>query len=329
LKESEIRNSRVHDKYLDLVRQDAESLLRHNDHFMQTNCPICLSEDLIDEFIKFGFGYQTCSSCHTLFVNPRPSLELLEDFYAHSESSRFWITEFFLPMVEPRRTKIFHPRAQQIVNLLSLRQGGSVGDVGAGYGIFLEELRILRPDLKLVSIEPSPEMAEICRSKEFQVLEGVVENVRGFDGEFDLLCSFELFEHLHSPVEMVNAVFRLLRPGGVFYMTTLNGLGFDVLWQWEKSKSIFPPHHLNFSNPKALSDLFIRQGFEVLVADTPGCLDWDIMEGGILAERVDGGRFWNHFAQRGDSVAKEQLQQWISTNNMSSHMRMIVRKPAS
>ena len=249
MKESEIRNSQVHDKYLDLVRQDAESLLRHKDLFTQSNCPVCLSEDLVDEFTKFGFGYQTCGSCRTLFVNPRPSLELLEDFYAHSESSRFWVTDFFLPMVEARRTKIFHPRAQQIVNLLSLRQGARVGDVGAGYGIFLEELRTLRPDLNLVSIEPSPEMAEICRSKELQVLEGVIENVRGFDGEFDLLCSFELFEHLHSPVEMVNAVFRLLRPGGVFYMTTLNGLGFDVL--------SVANNHSNDYGPEGMSDTMV------------------------------------------------------------------------
>ena len=64
-------------------------------------------------------------------------------------------------------------------------------------------------------------------------------------------------------------------------MTTLNGLGFDIQQLWEQSKSISPPHHLNFYNTKSISLLLESSGFEIVEIATPGKLDWDIVEGMI------------------------------------------------
>lgn len=329
MKESEIRNASIHDQYLDLVRLDAEKYFKNDSHSETLICPVCESDSNKWEFEKFGFSYVTCQQCLTLYVNPRPKLDRLEEFYICSESSRFWVEEFFKPVAEARREKIFRPRAQKVADLLANTKEAVVGDIGAGFGLFLEELKKLKNDLHSVAIEPSPEMAQICQSKNIEVIECIVEKVEGYQEKFDFLCSFELFEHLHTPKTMLEGTFRLLKPGGKLLLTTLNGLGFDILLMWENSKSVFPPHHLNLSNPKALSLLLERVGFEIVEVGTPGELDWDIIESNIKSESFPVDRFWTYVSQSGTSDAKRDLQAWIRKHSLSSHMSIIARKPFS
>ena len=327
MKESEIRNASVHNQYLEMVRVDALSYFDDPNRCEEVNCPACSSDQSGFEFEKFGFKYDSCPDCDTLFVNPRPKLEHLEDFYVNSLSSRFWAEEFFKPVAEARREKIFRPRAEHVAELIGGRGEALVGDIGAGYGLFLEELSKINPDVKPVAIEPSPEMAEICRNKNLEVLELIIEKIEGHEERFDFLCSFELFEHLHTPRSMIASAFKLLKPGGSFLLTTLNGKGFDIQVMWEKSKSVFPPHHLNFCNLESLSSLLEEVGFEVIEAGTPGLLDWDIVEGNIKRGQFSTDRFWNFVAESATDECKSELQSWITRNKLSSHMRILARKP--
>jgi SAM-dependent methyltransferase len=327
VKESEIRNASLHDQYLDMVKADALSYFDDPNRCEDLNCPACSSDQSVFEFEKFGFKYDLCNHCGTLFVNPRPKLEYLEDFYINSPSSRFWIEEFFKPVAEARREKIFRPRAEHVARLIDLSGEVVVGDIGAGFGLFLEELSKINPSVKSVAIEPSPEMAEICRAKDFEVLEFIIEKIEGHDGRFDMLCSFELFEHLHTPRSMIASAFKLLKPGGSFLLTTLNCRGFDIQLMWEKSKSVFPPHHLNFCNLESLSSLLQDVGFEVIQAETPGVLDWDIIEGNLKREQFSTDRFWTLVAEHSTDECKQELQSWITKNKLSSHMRILARKP--
>ena len=329
MKESEIRNASIHDQYLDMVREDALSYFSDPRRCEEINCPACSNEQTVFEFEKFGFRYDICPDCGTLFVNPRPKLEYLEDFYVNSPSSRFWAEEFFKPVAEARREKIFRPRAEHFTKLITTNEQITVGDIGAGYGLFLDELSKIKTNVRPVAIEPSPEMAEICRAKNFEVLESIIEKIEGYDSCFDFLCSYELFEHLHTPTTMLSAAFKLLKPGGSFLLTTLNGQGFDIQLMWERSKSVFPPHHLNFCSPDSLSMLLEKVGFEVTEAETPGVLDWDIVEGNIKRDQFHTDRFWNFIAENASSQCKNDLQSWITNNKLSSHMRVVARKPIS
>jgi hypothetical protein len=121
-------------------------------------------------------------------------------------------------------------------------------------------------------------------------------------------------------------VYRLLNPGGYLFLTTLNGLGIDIQVLWERSKSVYPPHHLNFFNPGSLKMLLEKKGFAIIEIATPGQLDWDIMEGAYLHDGLDPGRFFKTVSRYGTAEAKRDLQQWIRINNFSSHMRVIARK---
>lgn len=328
MKEEEIRQRPVLNRYLELVAEDVRTIFRDRSLFRTIDCPACGGGDYQKQFEKLGFSYVLCSDCGTLFVSPRPPADLLMDYYTDSPSATFWVNSFFKPVAEARREKIFRPRAEFVRNEFRQISGGVIGDIGAGFGIFLEELGKFWSNASLVAIEPSGEMAEICRGKSLEVIPLGIEDITGWDGKFDLLTSFELMEHLHTPADGLKKTIDLLKPGGYLLLTTLNGEGFDIQILWEKSKSVTPPHHINFFNPGSLALLLERCGFTVSKVDTPGQLDWDIVEGMYRNENTDPGRFWRTFAQRASPAAKESLQDWIRESGFSSHMRIIARKPA-
>lgn len=332
MKESDIRNCKALDEYVRLLRADTKSLLRQCEDFIKIDCPACFSSDYDLEFVKYSFEYCLCRQCGTLFTNPRPTLEQFAELHTNSKSATYWINEFFKPVMEVRREKIFKPRAQKIAALLAKAKQSKqvVGDIGAGFGLFLEELvKIVDNQIDVVAIEPSHEMAEICRDKGLSTIESFVETIKLDEAEkekYDFLVSFEVLEHLYDPKSFMLAVHSLLKSHGYFYFTTLNGEGFDIQFLWDKSKAIFPPQHINFFNLKSIAILAECAGFEIVDLTTPGQLDWDILEGMIINENVSTERFWKQLAHGGSNKAKQELQDWISRNNLSSHMAVLVRK---
>ena len=326
VKEEEIRQRSAFNHYLELVREDVQTIFADRSCFIQIDCPACSSKNYRPQFEKLGFTYVLCRDCGTLFVNPRPPAQLLMDYYTQSRSASFWVHEFFQPVAEARREKIFRPRAEYIRDTLTEKSNGVIGDIGAGFGLFLEELAKFWPSARLVAIEPSAEMVDICRGKGLEVVPCAMEDVNGWDGQFDLLTAFELFEHLHSPGEFLKRAWHLLRPEGYLLLTTLNGEGFDIQVLWEKSKSVTPPHHLNFFNPRSLTMLLQANNLVIDKVDTPGKLDWDIVEGMYRDEGIDLGRFLRLIAERAEQTTKSKLQAWISESGFSSHMRVMASK---
>lgn len=326
MKEDDIRKREIFNRYLEMVKIDVENLFNDFSSFNLTPCPACQSQEYSVQFNKVGFDYVLCRDCGTLFVNPRPSFEVLDNFYTQSSSTKFWVDEFFKPIAEVRRIKMFRPRAEYTAQKFGGKSQWIIGDIGAGFGLFLEELSKIWPLAELVAIEPSKEMSKICINKGFEVVPCAVERMIGWDKKFDLLTSFELFEHIYNPAAFLKKVRELLRSDGIFLFTTLNGEGFDIQVLRHQSKSVFPPHHLNFFNPQSVTILLERCGFVVDEISTPGKLDWDIVEGMINVEDAEVEGFWKLLAEKGSTSCKEELQKWISKHSLSSHMRIVAKK---
>ena len=324
MKEEDIRNRKAFDRYLEIVSKDVDNYFCI-DNFIKINCPACSGEKFTKAFKKNLFTYVLCNQCGTLFVNPRPRYEALNQFYAKSPSTKYWVKYFFKPVMEARRDKIFKPRAEYISQKFPEFKKGRIGDIGAGFGLFLEELRKIWGNTEYVAIEPSVEMIKICQKKSFIVIPEMLEDIAGCDEKFDVLTSFELFEHLYNPDNFLKKVNKLLKKGGYFIMTTLNVQGLDIQLLWEQSKSVSPPHHLNFFNPDSIRYLMEKNNFKVIGIETPGKLDWDIVEGMFRNENIKIDRFWQLIIEKDDKT-KNQFQQWLIENNLSSHMMVQAKK---
>lgn len=328
MKESEIRPKQLFDEYLALCRRDIERFYGDDRGFAAVSCPACGSDAAgSDGFTKLGFRYEECAGCRTLFVSPRPTPEMQEAFARQSEATTFWSTHFYRETAAARREKIFRPRAELIAELVRdgvVPRTKTFADVGAGYGIFLEEIAALGVFDEVVGIEPAPQLAEVCRGKGFRVVEAMMEDVEGLDA--DLLTAFEVLEHVFDPAAFLKSCAAALHDDGVLLFTTLTIDGFDLQVLWSESKSIYPPQHINMMSIAGLRALAERSGLEVISITTPGKLDVDIVVN-ALAENpsLPVPRFVSRLLA-GDAAQRAEFQSFLQRANLSSHVRVLARR---
>jgi hypothetical protein len=325
MKETDIRPQAIFDEYLRLCAEDTRTYFQSVER-SAIPCPACGAVGT-PAFAKNGFTYELCGECDTLYVSPRPAARAFESYYQTAPSSKYWASTFYRETAEARRRLLWQPKARNIASKLGTfaASGHAVVDVGGGYGLFAEEIRNLVAGTVTV-IEPAPHLADVCRGKSLNVVEKFLENVIGDDlpAGPKAFVSFELFEHLHDPHAFLSQLRQLMHSGDLFIFTTLSGTGLDIRLLWESSKSVSPPHHLNFLNPRSIGVLLTRVGFEVLEVTTPGALDVDILTNNrsLLTDR-----FWIAFLTSADEHQKQEMQKVIAATGFSSHMMVVCRNP--
>ncbi len=325
MKEHDIRPQAVFDEYLRLAQQDTETFFATAER-TAGSCPACEGHGQ-HAFTKHGFSYDLCPVCHTLYVNPRPHAVSFSEYYTKSASAEYWATTFYRETAEARRTKLWKPKARSLATLLDgfPSNDWAVIDIGGGYGLFAEEMRLLRSPAPVV-IEPSPQLADVCRGRGLVVVQKFLEDVTSSDlpAGPKAFVSFELFEHLHDPAYFLRQLASLMQRDDLFVFTTLSGTGLDIQVLWEKSKSVMPPHHLNFLNPKSMDILLRRTGFETISVTTPGVLDIDILANS-LADVAE--RFWRTLLSTASEAERSDWQKLVTDSGRSSHMMTVARKP--
>lgn len=100
-------------------------------------------------------------------------------------------------------------------------------DLGAGLGKLSVEAAL--HGAQAVAVEPGRGLGEIISERlasEKTRLRGAViaatgEQLPFRDGCFDIVISLQVLEHVRNPYEVVQEAFRVLKPGGSFYLTYL------------------------------------------------------------------------------------------------------------
>jgi len=328
MKEQEIRPEALLNRYLELSAQDAKTCFDKSDR-LTVPCVACGEGQSKHQFDKNGFAYTLCQDCGTLFQSPRPSIAAFEEFYRQSESSKYWAEVFFPSVAEIRREKIFRPRVDRLAGLCQER-GKSIErliDVGAGYGIFLDEWRKQFPKVQALAVEPSDSLARECRQKGLEVVETIAEHVVGHDNSADLVVCFEVLEHVYEPLNFVLTLKKMARPGGLVFVSTLGIDGFDLQVLGDKSSQISPPHHINFLSVEGFHQLFERAGLVDVAVTTPGQLDVDIVRNAAKRdpELLRNQPFLSRLLDAEDKATA--FQKFLVEQKMSSHVWVIGRKP--
>lgn len=323
MKEHDIRPQKIFEEYLRLAEEDTQTFFADTPR-RTLSCPACRTAGE-HAFEKNGFSYEECPKCLTLYVNPRPERSAFERYYADSPSTRYWATTFYKETEKARREKIWKPKAELIKDKIArFADVREIVDIGGGYGTFAEEIRRITGS-HVTIVEPAKLLAEVCRHKGFMVVEKFIENINREDLGDGKRCfvSFELFEHLYAPEGFLQCLNNLMNNGDLFIFTTLNGTGVDIRVLWEHSKAVSPPQHLNFFNPQSIRMLLESRGFEPMEITTPGKLDINIIENNI---RHVSDRFWHTFFQIASAKDKQDLQEYVSSHLLSSHMMVVCRK---
>lgn len=309
------------------VKQDLDFLLSRIDRFVKVDCPACGRQGKT-MFTKNKIFYEECSACRTVFVNPRPSEDLLHEFYAQSKVYAFWNKNIFPASETARREKIFAPRVKRLLDICKKHHTKTevLLEVGAGFGSFCEELRAASVFDEILALEMTPDLASTCRKRGFKVFEMPVEKLELPERSVDVVASFETIEHLFSPKEFILSCKRYLRPGGLLVLSAPNFYGFDILALRECSNSV-DHEHLNYFNPSSLSHLLDSCGFEIIDVQTPGELDADIVRNKVLNGSVDfsNQHFLRYILTDRWGEIGSAFQKFLSDNMLSGHMWVTAR----
>ena len=328
--ENDIRPDNLMDMERVNMLKDIGRLLQKRDEFVEINCPACESIKRTKSFIKYGFDYHQCKKCETLFISPRPDEKILNWFYTGSVLYKYWNDYIFPASEDARREKIFIPRVDSTLDICDkyLNSPSSILEVGAAYGTFCSEIKKKNIFQKVVAIEPTPWLAEICRKRGINVIQETIENIEfSDDNKFDVVVNFEVIEHLFSPKNFISNCHRLLNKNGIIIITCPNGQGFDFSVLGDKCESI-DHEHLNYFNPTSIGILLESNNFKLLNVSTPGKLDAELVRKKVLSGDIslDKQKFLEMvLIDRWDDL-NESFQRFISNNLLSSHMWCVAQK---
>ena len=115
-------------------------------------------------------------------------------------------------------------------------------------------------------VEPATEAAKTAKQLGFDVFPGYIQDAPFPDQHFDIITLFEVIEHLIEPSAVLNEVYRLLKPGGVFLIGTGNARSWTVQIRrerWEYFDIRSHGGHISFFNPESLTKLGESCGFHV------------------------------------------------------------------
>ncbi len=329
LRENEIRPNSLMKGQAEAFASDIRRLLKNKNNFVHVLCPACRADNTRKAFEKFEMSYVVCLDCETMYINPRPTPEILEMYYASSENYKYWNKYIFPASEQARREKIYRPRAERVVDICQRNRmnTGLLLEVGAAFGTFCEEVKRIGIFKRVIAVEPTPKLAETCRRKGLEVIEKPIEKVHLQIDAIDVVVSFEVIEHLFSPRDFLNSCSSVMQPGGLLVLTCPNVKGFDIVILKALSDSI-DVEHLNYFHPESLSHLVEDCGFETLEVLTPGKLDAELVRKKILTGDFDISSQpflkqilideWEKFGNK--------FQKFLADNLLSSHMWMVARK---
>lgn len=152
-----------------------------------------------------------------------------------------------------------------LVATLDYLQVRSILDIGSGTGRALHYIKMCRPELRLVGIEPVKELREVGHSQglsELELIEGDANKLQFSTGEFDLVCEFGVLHHIRRPEQAVSEMLRVANKA--VFISDSNNFG-----QGSPIKRTIK-HLINFLGLWSIADLINTRGKGYAISEGDG-----------------------------------------------------------
>ena len=263
------------------------------------NCPVCgadnrelLHEGLTDRVFFSAPGEWTmyrCESCASAYLDPRPTSATIglayQRYFTHDEVTN--LSSFSILKKLRRRfangyrnhrygtrdypasilgilAASLMPNGRAIIDgdmrhLPKVKAGKRLLDLGCGNGAFL--LRARSAGWDVVGVDLDSKAVEVACMQGLDARLGDVETLDPSIEQFDVITLGHVIEHVHHPVKVLQACYRLLKPGGYLWIDTPNIKSEGYRLFGANWLHLDPPRHLVLFNLESMCSALNAAGF--------------------------------------------------------------------
>jgi 2-polyprenyl-3-methyl-5-hydroxy-6-metoxy-1,4-benzoquinol methylase len=273
-------------------------------------CPVCKAKS-INSFIQTSaqmhsnkevFNFDQCTECQLVFLNPRVSLEALQNYY----------TSYYLPyrgakawgkfekLVEGSQQKLDLKRVKRVIEVTAINSESLILDIGCGNPSFLKACQT-ELQCQTMGIDFSDEGWKMQPSL-FEGLDLQVAEIKDLPSnlEPDVITMWHYLEHDYSPLENLSYLKSIAKPSTTLVIEIPN---FDSRSREKYGKNWagwHTPRHISLFSPNNITLLLEKSGWKVTKLLTYGTMDsyllyWmsEMENKGIQWDKNMEDEFWN------------------------------------
>lgn len=244
-------------------------------HIKNINCAVCNKQSNVITLYKENFKIKDinpktytsrripdrahfrivrCLECGLTFSNPIIDPKIITRSYRESE----------VPIVDDleNAAEIYMNYIKKHLNLLWSKS--KVLDIGCGNGFFLKKIAT-QGCKDYYGLEPSKQAVDFL-PKEINKKRIIIDTFgsKHFQKDyFDLICSFQVLDHILEPNQFIKDCFTILKPGGYSFLIIHDAKSLTAKILGEKSP-IIDVQHIYLFDKKTIKKIFENHNFSVL-----------------------------------------------------------------
>lgn len=235
---------------------------------MNKYCPICKGERIKTEYYgtirNGGLGKYTekpvevlrCEDCGVIWHEPLV------------DTAKYYQSDDYRMSLEDSVDELDFYRLHDKESIDKLQYTGMnfrnrvVADIGCGCGAFLDLVSGVSKDV--IAIEPTQKYREVMERKGYKVYPYMSEALNEWEGKVDEVVSFDVIEHVDTPIEFLSQARRLLRTGGrvVIGTPTETPVMRKLLGEVYERKILFSVQHQWVFCEESIKRIAIMAGFK-------------------------------------------------------------------
>jgi len=209
-------------------------------------CAVCTS----NESEPLYRGLERCRECGFVWADYELTGDDLQSIYSHD----YFVGAEYPNYLNERPILELNFRTV-LKELKRWKPNGRLLEVGSAYGFFLN---LAKANYDVIGVDISAEACAFARTLGLEVYAGDFLDVVFPEASFDVVVCLATLEHLQRPDLYIQKISQLLKPGGIFYCTTIDRESWLARVMGSRWRMIHPPTHVSYFSRRTLQILAQR-----------------------------------------------------------------------